>query len=279
MPLNSIQTRFQKDGFVYPLTAMSAKQSDEYRKMLEEIESQHSSNPELHYAFNGYANLVLPFVDEITLRGEILDSVEALIGPNIIVFSASLFIKEANTNKFISWHQDLRYWGLSGENEVTAWVALSPATIESGCMRMVRGSHLDKLVEHKDTFHEDNLLTRGQAVAVEIDESAAVNIELQPGEFSLHHGYTFHGSHANLSNDRRIGMSINYISTDMQIRNGARPIARMGRGVDNYGHFELIDPPKSVLDPKDVETLHRAKKIGETFFYAGTDRRLATDDI
>jgi non-heme Fe2+,alpha-ketoglutarate-dependent halogenase len=279
MTSNSIQTQFEQDGFLYPLTAMSSQQSDSYRKTLEEIESIHATNPELHYAYNGYANLVLPFVDEITLRKEILDSVEALIGPNIIVFSASLFIKEANTRKYISWHQDLRYWGLSGAKEVTAWVALSPATIESGCMRMIRGSHLEKLVEHKDSFHEDNLLTRGQELAVDIDETAAVNIELKPGEFSLHHGYTFHGSHANVSNDRRIGMSINYISTDMQIRNGAKPIARMGRGVDHYGHFELIDPPKGVLDPKDIETLHRAKSIGETFFYAGTDRRLATDNI
>ena len=132
---------------------------------------------------------------------------------------------------------------------------------------------------HRDTFHRDNLLSRGQEIAVEVDEASAVDIELRPGQFSLHHGFTMHGSHPNRSADRRIGFSLNYVSPAMHNRYGVKPMVRLVRGEDRHGHFELTPPPRGLLDPRDVELLRKAKAIGETFFYEGTDRRLETDAL
>lgn len=275
----SVLSRYQQDGFIFPLKAMSELQAEDYRYNLESVESNYRKNPDYLYALNGGINFVLPLVDEITTRPEILDQVEEMIGPDIVVFSASLFIKEAQSPQYVSWHQDLTYWGLSGAEEVTAWVALSPATVESGCMRMIPGSHRYQLVAHTDTFKSDNLLTRGQQLAVNFDESEAVDVVLAPGEFSLHHGYTFHGSRPNLSNNRRIGLSISYVSTSMRLRSGVKPVTRLARGSDSYGHFEFANLPKGVFDAGDVAAMRRAKDIAESFYYQGTERRLATDVI
>ena len=119
-------------------------------------------------------SLVLPFVDEITRSPALTDPVSKLLGEDLLVFGCSLFTKEANSTSYVSWHQDLHYWGLENEEQVTAWLALSPATVESGCMRFVAGSH-HQILEHQDTFADDNLLTRGQEIAVDVDDSDAVD--------------------------------------------------------------------------------------------------------
>lgn len=135
------------------------------------------------------------------------------------------------------------------------------------------------MVAHTDTFNADNLLTRGQEIEDEIDESKAIDIILKPGEFSLHHGYTFHCSWPNQSKDRRIGISINYVSTAMRFKSDIKPYARLVRGQDTYGFYKYIDPPRGILDPQDIVQLRKAKQLSEEYFYAGTDRRLATDSI
>ena len=270
---------YRRDGFVFPLQAMSEAEALRYRRQLEEMETIHADNPDFIYAINGGINMVLPLFDELTCRPEILDRVEAILGPNIICFGASLFSKEPNSDHYISWHQDLTYWGMDGTDEVTAWLALSPATVASGCMRMVPASHRRKLVAHQDTFHQHNLLSRGQEIAIEVDEANTVDIVLQPGQFSLHHGHTFHASHPNHSDDRRLGVSINYVSTAMHNRAGIKPMVRLVRGEDTHGHFELVSAPDGVLNPKDIERLRVSKSIAEAFYYEGTDGRLITDAI
>src|SRR4029077_19544658 len=103
------------------------------------------------------------------------------------------------------WHQDSTYWGLSTPDVVTAWVAFTPSTVESGCMRVIPGSHLVDQLPHRDTFARHNLLSRGQEVAVEVDETKAQDVVLQPGEMSIHHVRLVHGSNVNRSSHRRIG--------------------------------------------------------------------------
>ena len=192
-----IRERFHEDGFVFPLNAMTDSQARDYRTALRAAENTYHDDPDFIYAINDGLNVVMPMVDEITRRREILDRVEEVLGPDLIVFSTSLFDKPPHSDDYVSWHQDLTYWNLSGTEEATVWLALSPATLKSGCMRMLSGSHHRELVAHKDTFHKDNLLTRGQSITENIDEGKAVDIELSPGQFSMHHGYTFRGSHPN----------------------------------------------------------------------------------
>ena len=170
--------------------------------------------------------------------------------------STSFFIKEARDPGFVSWHQDATYWGLSSPDVCTAWIALSPANKISGCMKFIPGTH-KKQVEHADTFHQDNLLTRGQEIAVEVDESKAVYAELKSGQASLHHVLLFHGSAPNRSDDRRIGLAIRYVPTYVRQAVGAKDSATLVRGIDEHKNFASEPRPKVELDPEGV-AFHRA---------------------
>ncbi|UUX49610.1 phytanoyl-CoA dioxygenase family protein [Nisaea acidiphila] len=242
---------FARDGFVCPITVMSTDEAAEYRRQLEAAEAAYGADKSFRKMLRRYPNLVLPFIDEITRRPEITGAVAEILGPDLLVLDAPFFIKEANTTSFVSWHQDLHYWGLETEEEVTAWVALSPATAESGCMRFVAGSQ-NRQVAHNDTHAEDNLLTRGQEIAVKVDESEATEAELQPGQMSLHHGRVFHASHPNRTGDRRIGLAIRYIPTRARQTEGGNMAAMLVRGEDRFGNFHPCHPPTGLMTEADV---------------------------
>lgn len=242
---------FARDGFVCPITVMSATEASDYRRQLEEAEARYGADKTFRKMLRRYPNIVLPFIDEITRRPEITDVVAEILGPDLLVLDAPFFIKEANTTSFVSWHQDLHYWGLETEEEVTAWVALSPATKEAGCMRFVAGSQ-NRRVDHRDTYAEDNLLTRGQEIAVKVDESEATDAALQPGQMSIHHGRVFHASHPNRTDDRRIGLAIRYIPARARQTEGGNMAAMLVRGEDRYGHFRPCRPPAGLMTDADI---------------------------
>ncbi|MEQ8195617.1 MAG: phytanoyl-CoA dioxygenase family protein, partial [Rhodospirillales bacterium] len=194
--------------------------------------------------------------------------VASILGPDVMVYNAAFFIKEANTGHFVSWHQDLHYWGFDADDEVTAWLAFTPSTPESGCMRFVPGSH-QRVVEHVDTFDENNMLTRGQELAIKVDEKDVVDVVLKPGQMSLHHGRMCHGSGANASADRRIGLAIRYITPAMKQLNGERFGATLVRGEDRYHHFELVPAPQGELHPDDLERWRRLMALDHSVKYRG----------
>ncbi|ASJ71350.1 phytanoyl-CoA dioxygenase family protein [Granulosicoccus antarcticus] len=264
--------QYERDGYLFPLKAMDPAQALEYRKQMECFEASVADKPDMRKMALLNGAYLLPFVDEITRLESILEPVKQLLGPNIMVWNAGFFIKEPRTEDFISWHQDLTYWGLSDSHEVTAWVALSPSTIASGCVKFVAGTHKQDIVEHKDTFEKNNLLSRGQEIAVEVKEEEAVNIQLQPGEMSLHHGKVFHGSHANTSDDRRIGLAIRYISTDMRQTIEEKTTAKLVAGVDEFDNFRQVGKPRGVLDPEDIASLEENMRIQQQFLYAGSKK-------
>lgn len=245
----SIKQTYDHDGFVCPLDVMSGEAAAAYRAQLEAAEAQYRDQKEFRQAIRRYPNLVMPFVDEITRKPEITDAVAEILGPNLLVLDAPFFIKEPHTDHYVSWHQDLHYWGLETEDEVTAWVALSPATAASGCMRFVAGSQ-NRLVDHRDTFAEDNLLSRGQEVAVDVDESEATDAELQPGQMSLHHGRVFHASNPNRTDDRRIGLAIRFLPTHAKQAPGGNMAAMLVKGEDTYGHFRRCERPDHLMSER-----------------------------
>ncbi|MFK7995721.1 MAG: phytanoyl-CoA dioxygenase family protein [Granulosicoccus sp.] len=265
---------YNQNGYYFPMKIMSPDQAKNYRLQLEAMEVAYKDEPDTRKLAIGHSNSLLPFADEITRLPAVLDAVSAILGPNLLVWNASFFIKEANTKDFISWHQDLTYWGLTESHEVTAWVALTASTPESGCVKFVPGSHTHNIVEHRDTFHKDNLLSRGQEIAVDVNEEDAVDVQLMPGEMSLHHGRVFHGSHANQSGDRRIGLAIRYISTDMQQTTGDKTNAKLVRGVDDRQNFNLTDSPKAILHSEDVSAVMRNIETSKKFLFAGTDKQV-----
>lgn len=239
---------FERDGFVFPIDVMAEGEAAALRAAVEAAEAGATGDPTRAAALKSAMNLVLPFAADLVRDPRITDPVAALLGPDLLLWGCALFAKEPGSGSFISWHQDVHYWGLEDAAEVTAWLALTPATEANGCMRFLPGSHLSQ-VAHRDTFAAANMLSRGQEIAVEVDEAATVPVVLKPGQMSLHHGLVFHASHPNRSDDRRIGLALRYVPTANRQQDGTRKRAMLARGEDRFGHFDLTPPPARPWEP------------------------------
>jgi ectoine hydroxylase-related dioxygenase (phytanoyl-CoA dioxygenase family) len=250
-----IAKSYRERGFVAPIRVMAADEAGSYRLRLERASAV---APDLaQNILKMKTHLVFGCLCELISHPRILDAVEAVIGPDILCWTSSMFSKPPRSPGFVSWHQDITYWGLDPPNVVTAWVALTESTPENGCMKVVPGTHLSDVIAHRDTYAADNMLSRGQEVMVEVDEAQAVDLVLQPGEMSLHHAKIVHGSHANPSPRWRMGFAIRYMPASVRQVAGAVDSAILVRGEDRYGHF-LTDPvPKADFD-RDALAVHAA---------------------
>jgi len=265
---------YERDGYLFPLEVMAEAEALALRARIETIERRVKTEQGVsHQRFRSFCHLLMPAIDQLVREPAILDPVESILGPDLMVWSAEFFIKEPRTPNHVSWHQDLTYWGLDSAEEVTAWLALSDVTVESGCMRFVPGSHKREIVPHRDTFAEDNMLTRGQEIAIAIDEDAAVDIVLKPGQMSLHHGRIFHASGHNRADDRRFGLAIRYISPNMRQAVGERDFAVLVRGEDRYGHFVAPPRPTGDFTPDALDMCTRIDREQAAYFYQGTEPR------
>ena len=259
---------YHRDGVVYPVSVMSSEEARKYRSALEEFECAH---PEyLDGGRRQKLHLVQTWMADVVRRPEILDAVEDILGPDILCWQTSLFIKEAGDPGFVSWHQDGNYWGLSSQEVVTAWLALSPSRVESGCMKMMPGSHLWDSIEHEDTFDKDNLLTRGQVLKHDIDEDQAIDIIVEPGQISLHHVNIAHASAPNRSDDRRIGLALRYVTPRVRQMTGVPDAATLVRGKDKNGNFEMEPAPEYDMAPAAVALHERVTDTRKGFIYKDT---------
>jgi len=259
--------RYRRDGFFFPLPVLTPAEAREHRRRLEAIEAEHGGA--LTAEIRHKPHLLFTWLADLVRHPAILDPVEDVLGPNLLVWSTSFFIKNARDETFVSWHQDSTYWGLSEPDVLTAWVAFTEATVDNGAMRMVPGSHTDQLAHH-DTFAPNNLLSRGQEISVEVDDSRGVDVVLKAGQMSLHHVRMIHGSPANRSADRRIGFAIRYVPTYVKQVAGDIDGAMLVRGGDEYHHFAPELAPTRDLSPEarahHAESVARSAKI----LYRGT---------
>ena len=242
--------RYWRDGYLFPKRALSAALANEYREAWENHEA--ATGGPINGKYRYKAHLVFPFVDRLMREPVILDMVEAILGPDIMVWNTNLYPKEAHDKRFISWHQDAAHWGLDNNRIVTVWVALAAAHRRNGGMTMLPGSHANGVVDHEDTWDPDNILTRGQTIASDIDEGEAVWVELKPGECSLHHVEIMHSSPGNESDDRRVALAIRYITPSARQSHHDIDYATLLRGEDRYGHFRSERQPKANLEPEAV---------------------------
>jgi hypothetical protein len=254
--------RYRRDGYFCPVHVFSPDEARHYRAKLEAAEV--AAGGSLPGAHRHKPHLLYTWAAELVRHPRILDAVEDVIGPDVLAWESVFFTKEPRTEDYISWHQDITYWGLDQQGDVvTAWVALSPSTPESGCMRVVPGTHAREVVPHRDTFEGRNMLSRGQEISVDVDEDHAVDLILRPGQMSLHHVKIFHGSHQNRSDDRRIGFAIRYLPPHVRQAAGPADSATLVRGEDRFGYFELEPAPGADLDPAAV-ALHRTVRDRRT---------------
>ena len=267
---SGIREAYERDGFYFPLRAMSGEDAQTYVDALEAHEAAHGGP--LQSNMRHQVHLLFTWANQLVRHPKILDAVEEVIGPNILCWVTNFFIKEPKDGNFVSWHQDATYWGLEPADKIiTAWVALSDAPLESGAMKFMAGSHKDGQIAHTDTFDDKNLLSRGQEIAVEVDENDATDVVLKAGEFSLHHVLLAHGSHPNVSDNRRIGLAIRYIPTSVR-QTKVRDAAMLVRGVDEFGHFDLMPDPVSDLDDGALAAHADAAQRLIAAVYSGTDK-------
>lgn len=257
---------YRRDGYVSPITVMTPDEARALRAHVEALERDHVAD-DIRGILQNNPHYVLRFAYDLIHHPRIVAAAKAALGEDVLCWSTGFFIKEPGDGKFISWHQDLHYWGLEGGDEVTAWLAFAPSTPESGCLRVIPGSHRLDDIEHRDTWDTDNLLSRGQEI-VGVDEGKAVDLVLQPGQISLHHGDTFHGSRPNLSDDRRIGFTIRYMTPAMRQVRSDRDWACRVSGDDPYDHFLPFGRPERDLDPADIAFRQETIEQLHDVFYA-----------
>lgn len=270
-------SRFERDGFFAPIRVLSPEQAGALRERFEDYERAHDG----WYALSKGQKLYLlqTWVADLVQHPRILDAVEDVLGPDLLCWGVSLFVKEAHSPQYVSWHQDSTYWGLSRPDVVTAWVAVSAATRASGCMKMIPASHTREQLPHRDTLAPENLLTRGQEVAADVDEAAAVHLPLEAGEMSLHHIRVVHASEPNRSAQRRIGIAIRYIAPHVEQLKADGDSAWLVRGVDRYRHFVHETPPAADMDPAALAEYERVMALRRGVLYTGVAGRPAHDAI
>jgi len=235
--LNAAQVaQYERDGYVCPVDAFPAERARAWRERLESFER--AEGRKMTRGHNFKPHLLFPWVDEIVHAPEILDAVEDLIGPDIRLFHLTVWPKDAGSGAYVSWHQDATYFALEPACHVTAWVALTDAPVEAGCMEVVPGSHRLGQMRHADMQDTENLLSRGQTLVADVDRSKTAFMPVKAGQFSLHHTHLVHNSRPNRSNDRRIGLGISYIPTHVRCTAPRRVTAMLVRGVDTYRNFD-----------------------------------------
>lgn len=257
---------YRERGILYPLPALASAEAGELYSRFDAqagfIKGRNNQKP----------HLLFTWLDVLVRDPRIVDAVESLLGPNLLCWASQFFAKPAGDAAYVSWHQDATYWGLSSPDVATAWIALTPSTRESGCMQVVAGTHHAQ-VPHEDRFADANMLSRGQEVAVRVDPDQVTDVELQPGEMSLHHVLLFHGSQPNRSTSARVGFAIRYAPTHLRQLSPIRDSALLVRGRDDYGHFEPERSPEADLHPDAIARHEAIIDRQMRILYAGAQER------
>lgn len=254
---------FRAEGYLTPLPGIPAAQALDCVRRLANLDPARLAA--LDAAWRGrhrdpwrtQTHVLFPWIDAIVRHPAILDTVEDLLGPNLLVANADLFVKEPHSPSFVSFHQDSYYWHIEPDHMVSVWVSLSAATRENGCMRYAPRSHLDGKQRHEETFGADNALSRGQVMRPRIG-AEAVEVVLEPGQIAIHHCLLAHASGPNRSAERRVGLTIRYLPPEVRIVDGPPMAATLVRGEDRFGHFASAPPrPARELDDAAIAAHRR----------------------
>jgi hypothetical protein len=221
---------FEEAGIAFPIPVLDdaelAHFRDEYAQLV-------AANGGALKRFE-FAHAKLGWAYDLATHPRVVDAVAQVIGDDVVVWGTLILSKPPNDDKFIAWHQDGAYAEFLGDApSVSAWIALSDSTAESGCMRVVPGSQKRKLA-HAETHHPLNLLDYGHEIAAEVDEAEAVDVELRAGEMSLHHIDIVHGSKPNRASWWRTGFIVRY-TTPRMLRARYPVVVARGRRPEHLG--------------------------------------------
>lgn len=230
---------FQRQGFAERIRVKDRMAAELVRAQWDELEAEEGVQAAGYSTMHG-RHLDRRFVWELASDSAILDHVEQLIGPDILLFGTRFFCKYGPTPYHVSWHQDMDSWALEPPVAITVWYAIDRSDEANGCMQVIPGSHRSAdLREHHIHGNRANLLGRGQYLKVDEHEAAAAHpVVLEPGEISIHHGALVHSSMPNTTSRRRCGLAIRYVPCHVRQRadlaNGTPSAAIVVRGQDRY---------------------------------------------
>jgi len=246
---------FRYNGFLYPIPALSPDEIETCRAGLERLETELGSavaDADIKWRSHAYAHS--PWFNDLIRHPRILDAVEDVIGPDILVWTSTFFIKEPQSKTFAAWHQDGAFFGLEPNEQVCAWVALTDASREAGCMEMLSSKGAPRMLHHEAKGIKNSINRAGQTIVEPFDKRSPTAMALNAGEFSLHHEFAVHRSAPNHAAHRRIGIGLNYLPTHVRVNSPVRLKAMLVRGEDKYGNFDLIDPPAAERDAAALAT-------------------------
>jgi ectoine hydroxylase-related dioxygenase (phytanoyl-CoA dioxygenase family) len=247
---------YGRDGFLFPVPVLDPAEA---AALAAEVLAFVDRGPGRHpVPWTQKAYLLLPSLDALIRDPRLTGPVASILGEDLLVLSADLFVKRPRSTARITWHQDVNYWQLEPLGDVlTAWVALTEARPDNGAMRYAPAAHLAPL-DHAERPAQDNMLTRGQEIAVDIDEASAVDVVLKAGEVAFHHALAPHASGPNGTDAPRIGFAIRYAPTSIRQTGGPPITARLARGTDRFGHFALEEGPEAALSPAALAAHEKA---------------------
>jgi non-haem Fe2+, alpha-ketoglutarate-dependent halogenase len=256
-------SQWKRDGFLSPFPLLADHELQRCRQGVERYEawlgSPINAHPDMKWRSMPY--LLLPWAAALARDPRILDRVEDLLGPDILIFTSTFFIKEPHSPTIAAWHQDSTYYGLEPKEEVAVWVALTEASAAAGCMEALSFHGRPRQLGHVSRVVKNSVNRASQVITEPFDDSAPVAMPLRPGWFSMHHGLCPHRSGPNTSSHRRIGLGFNYIPTRARPSGSIRQAALLVRGSDRYGHFQSADWPREELGQAEVAMHERAMSL------------------
>lgn len=239
----SPDARFDADGYLAPFDLLAP---DEVQGYWRRLQTRLAADGTVDARLRNKPHLVLGWVADLAHHPRLLDAVGTLLGPDLLLWRSTFFVKPPRDPHFIAWHQDAVYWDLSDRRVVTAWVALTDSAADNGAVEVVPGSHRT-VFPHALSTDGRNRLVRGQTVVPSPDMPRA-RLTLRAGQFSLHDGWLLHYSPPNPSASPRAGLALRYIRPDVRQR-GLRASARLVRGTDRFGYYDLEPRPRHDDDP------------------------------
>ena len=209
---------YHKNGFLSGIRIFDDTEAGRYREQFDALEKKEGREKSQIGLQSRHFDV--RFIWELATNSKILDCVEALIGPNILLLATHFFCKYGDggaATKYVAWHQDATYWGLEPPTTMTAWYAIDDSDVGNGSMRCIPGSHIGGLRDHRKSITKGNLLSINQEVKVsDTEDKEAVDLILKAGEISLHDGSIIHGSLPNRSKRRRCGLTMRYIPSHVR---------------------------------------------------------------
>ena len=267
----TVGDRLASAGYAFPIDVMPAADARAFRQRIEALEAGligHGPAAQRLYRFKPY--LIFKWAAELVRHPGVLRAAEQVIGPDIMIWAAGLFIKEPRDPTVIRWHQDGFHMDLSDEDKaVRAWVALTETSPSNGTMEFIAGSHRRGFIDHVEDDASRHIALRGEHIRDPEGADEAVPVCLKPGQMSLHHLRTIHGSPGNGSADRRMTVAMTFLSPDVRPRSG-KDTATLVQGVDRHGHW-IEEPavPEREHDPACAE-VHRQSMNIRFAAYHGT---------